>query len=64
MPYSVTLSQLPKDQEAKAHTAYMSARLGDSLLAIYPDASSIQGGTSIGVGLTALDFAQGAREVY
>ncbi|KAF2626277.1 hypothetical protein BU25DRAFT_459803 [Macroventuria anomochaeta] len=56
MPYTVTLSQLPKDQEAKAHTAYMSTRLGDSLLAIYSDASSVQGGTGIGVGLTALDW--------
>ena len=64
MPYTVTLSQLPKDQEAKAHTAYMSTRLGHSLLAIYSDASSVQGSTSIGVGLTALDYSQGAREVF
>ena len=63
MPYTVTLSQLSKDQEAKAHTAYMSTRLGDSFLAIYSDAFLVQGSSGIGVSLTALDYAQGAREV-
>jgi ribonuclease HI len=42
----------------------MTTRLGDSLLTIYSDASSVQGGTGIRVGLAAFDYAQGAREVF
>jgi hypothetical protein len=38
--------------------------LGDSLLAIYSDASSVEGGTGIGVGLAAFEYAQSAREVF
>lgn len=42
----------------------MHSRLGDSLLAIYSDASSTEEGTGIGVGLAAFDYSQQGREVY
>jgi ribonuclease HI len=63
-PYNTVLSKLSKEEEAQAHTAYMSTRMGDSLLAIYSDASSVQDGTGIGVGVVAFDYSQQAREVF
>jgi ribonuclease HI len=42
----------------------MESRLGDSLLAIYSDASALKDGTGIGVGLVAYDYAQDAQEVF
>ncbi|KAF1922205.1 uncharacterized protein M421DRAFT_427172 [Didymella exigua CBS 183.55] len=42
----------------------MLQRLGDNLLAIYTDASSIKKGTGIGIGVTALDYKQQAKEIY
>jgi hypothetical protein len=42
----------------------MSSRLGDNLLTIYSDASSIIGGAGIGIGLAAFDYTQNARKVF
>ncbi|KAF1941204.1 hypothetical protein EJ02DRAFT_492898, partial [Clathrospora elynae] len=56
-PYRTVLSKLSKDEDAQAHTTYMHTRLGDSLLAIYSDASSIEEGRGIGVSLPAFDYA-------
>jgi hypothetical protein len=58
------LSKLSKEEEAQEHTAYMSTRMGDSLLAIYSDTSYVQDGTGIRVGPAASDYAQQAREVF
>jgi hypothetical protein len=63
-PYKIVLSKLSKEEEAQEHTAYMSTRMWDSLLAIYSDASSVPDDTGIGVGLAAFDYAQQAREVF
>jgi hypothetical protein len=57
-PYKTVLSKLSKEEEAQAHTAYMSTRMGDSLLTVYSDASSVQDGTGIGVGIVAFDYSQ------
>jgi hypothetical protein len=64
IPYKIVLSKLSKDQEAQAHTAYMTTQLGDSLLAIYSDASSVEDGAGTRVRLAAFDYAQSAREVF
>jgi hypothetical protein len=39
-PFETVISQLSKEEEAQAHTQYMTSRLGSNLLAIYSDASS------------------------
>lgn len=62
--FQVIISELAKHKEAQAHNSYMHSRLGDSLLAIYSDASSTKEGTGIGVGLAAFDYSQQGREVY
>jgi ribonuclease HI len=53
----------PKIEPHFSHTS-METRLGDNLLAIYSDASSVPDGTGIGVGLAAYDYLQNARQVY
>ena len=63
-PYNTILSQYPKPEEAKRHKAYIEFRIGDTLLAIYPDALALKEGTRIRVGLIAYDYTQDAKEVF
>ncbi|KAF1922151.1 uncharacterized protein M421DRAFT_79424 [Didymella exigua CBS 183.55] len=62
--YTAEISKLSKEEEAEQHKTQMLQRLGDNLLAIYTDASSIKKGTGIGIGVTALDYKQQAKEIY
>jgi hypothetical protein len=48
----------------RVDSAELHRLLGDSLLAVYSDASSVQDGTGIGVGVVAFDYSQQAREVF
>ena len=63
-PYSIEISQEGKEDTATAHNAYIQARIGSSLLAIYGDASSIPDRTGIGVGLVAYDYQNRGHELY
>jgi ribonuclease HI len=63
-PFETVISELSKDEEALAHSAYMVTRLGSNLLAIYSDASSVPKGKGIGVGLSARDYLQQGAEVH
>lgn len=63
-PFETFISKLSKEEEAHAHSSYMTTRLGSNLLAIYSDASSVPKGKGIGVALTARDFLQQGAEVH
>ena len=63
-PFETVISPLSKEEEAQAHSEYMTTRLGSNLLAIYSDASSVPKGKGIGVGLTARDYLQQGDEVH
>jgi len=63
-PYRIEISSKGKEEAATAHNTHMQAKMGSSLLAIYGDASSIPGGTGIGVGIIAHDYRNQGQEVY
>ena len=63
-PYRIEISSKGKEEAATAHNTHMRAKMGSSLLAIYGDASSIPGGTGIGVGIIAHDYRNQGQEVY
>ncbi|KAF1980597.1 hypothetical protein K402DRAFT_302665, partial [Aulographum hederae CBS 113979] len=56
-PYAVHVSQLSKEEEAEQHVNWLNASQGQSVLALYSDASSVPKGTGIGVGLVGFDLA-------
>jgi ribonuclease HI len=60
--YKVTVSRKTKEEEAIAHTAYIQSKIGDNFIAIYSDASKIEEGKGIGVGVIAYNSAQ--EELY
>ena len=57
LPYKVIVSQQSKEEEAKAHTAFIASRSRDNLLTIYSDASSVPKGTGIGVEVIAFNMS-------
>lgn len=56
--YTVVVSKKTKEEEAVAHAAYIKSRSKDNFTTIYSDASQLQGGIGIGVGLAAYNAAQ------
>ncbi|KAH8621141.1 hypothetical protein IG631_24195 [Alternaria alternata] len=56
--YTVVVSRKTKEEEAAAHAEYIRSRSKDNFTTIYSDASQLQGGIGIGVGLAAYNAAQ------
>ena len=63
LPYSVTVSPLNKEEQARAHSQTLLSTLGSSFLAIYSDASSHPSGQGIGVAIAVFDQLQAGSEV-
>lgn len=63
LPYSITISSLSKEEEAKAHNQHFASSLGSSLLVIYSDASAHPHGKGIGVAFAVFDQLQAGSEV-
>ena len=63
-PFDTIVLSLPEVEEAQAQNAYMASRLGERLLAIYSDASSVPKGKGIGFGLTVRDYSAQGNEVH
>lgn len=53
LPYTVTVSPLNKDEQAKAHNQLIEDLCLSDTTAVYSDASSIPGGQGVGVGFAA-----------
>ena len=63
-PYVAVISDRHKADQADNHRENMRARMGQNLLVIYSDASSIKDGMGIGVGLAAYDYSRNAQETH
>jgi ribonuclease HI len=62
LSYTVSVSKKPKEEEAIAHAVYVQSRSKDNFVTIYSDASRIEKGIGIGVGLVVYNAAQ--QEIY
>jgi hypothetical protein len=51
-------------RRSKTTLSLHGSRLGDNLLAIYSDVSTLKNETGIGAGLVAYDYTQEAKEVF
>lgn len=60
-PYKVIVSNLPKEEAAKAHNDSIKLRHYSNSIIVYTDASSSPEALGIGVGLVSYDLSRGQR---